>query len=128
MRGFFSKDFIIEKLMETTGELYLVILLLVFLRVSVYYAIKLLRLFNITYSYSMVEKRYLGIGRALVMIMVMMGVINVFVRFMVRLRLEVLSFKMIIYMFIFIFLLLSVITNLNYKFNVYDKVKNFQEV
>lgn len=128
LRGFFSKDFIIEKLMETRGELYLVVLLLVFLRVRVYYAIKLLSLFNIRYSYRLVEKRYLGIGRALVIIMVIIGIINVFVRFMVSLRLEMLSFKMMIYMFIFIFLLLSVITNLNYKFNIYDKVKNFQEV
>ena len=128
LSGFFSKDFIIEKLIEVSREFYLVVLLLVFLRIRVYYGIKLINLIHTVFSYSIVEKRYLGMISVLLIIRVIILIVNVFIRFIVRLRLEIMSFKMMIYFFILGFFLLRVIRNLNIKFNVYDKRKNFFEV
>ena len=128
LSGFFSKDFIVEKLMEVNAEFYLVVLLLVFLRIRVYYGIKLIRLIYIVFPYRIVEKRYLGVIRVLLIIRVIILIINVFISFIVRLRLEIISFKIIIYFFILGFFLLRVIRNLNIKFSVYDKRKNFFEI
>jgi NADH-ubiquinone oxidoreductase chain 5 len=61
LRGFFSKDFIIEKVIESSLEVLFIVLLLVFLRIRIYYGIKLLNLIRVIFSYSLVEKRYLGI-------------------------------------------------------------------
>lgn len=128
LRGFFSKDFIIEKLIEVNKEFYLVILLLVFLRIRVYYGIKLLRLTNVVFSYSIVEKRYLGVLRVLTMTIVSVLVVNLFVSFIIRLRLEIVSFKIMIYLFIIVFFILRIMSNLNFKIGVYDKIKNFYEI
>jgi len=128
LRGFFSKDFIIEKTIEVSRDFFLVFLLLVFLSVRVYYGLKLLRLVNVVYAYSIVEKNYLGILRIVIMRFVIIFIINVYIRLILSLRLEVISFKFIIYFFILIFIVLSLITNLNYKFGVYEKVKNFYEI
>ena len=128
LRGFFSKDFIIEKIIEFNKEFILIFLLLVFLRVRVYYGIKLIRLTNVFYSYTMVEKNYLGIFGVILIIIVITSVINLYVSLMLRLSLEILSFKIIIYFFILIFLLLRVLININFKFNTYDKIKRFKEV
>ena len=128
LRGFFSKDFIIEKIIEFNKEFFLIFLLLVFLRVRVYYGIKLIRLTNVFYSYTMVEKNYLGIFGVILIIIVITSVINLYVSLMLRLSLEILSFKIIIYFFILIFLLLRVLININFKFNTYDKIKRFKEV
>jgi len=128
LRGFFSKDFIIEKIIEFNKEFFLIFLLLVFLRVRVYYGMKLIRLTNVFYSYTMVEKNYLGMFGVILMIVVMTRVINLYVRLILRLRLEILSGKIIIYFFILIFLLLRVLMSINFKFNTYDKIKRFKEV
>lgn len=61
LRGFFSKDLIIEKLIEHRVQSSFIYLLILFLRISVYYRIKLIRLGNIIFSYSMTEFRLLGI-------------------------------------------------------------------
>lgn len=128
LRGFFSKDFIIEKFIEVNNEFYLVVLLLMFLGIRVYYGIKLLNLINVYFPYRIVEKRYLGVIRVVCIILIMVFVINVYIRLMVSLSLEILSFKMMIYLFIVVFFLIRVLTNMNYKFNMYDKVKNMKEV
>ena len=128
LRGFFSKDFIIEKFMEVNNEFYLVILLLMFLGIRVYYGVKLLNLINVYFPYRIVEKRYLGVMRVVCMILIMVFIINVYIRLMVSLSLEILSFKIMIYLFIVVFFLIRVLTNMNYKFNMYDKVKNMKEV
>lgn len=112
LRGFFSKDFIIEKLIEVNREMYLVVLLLVFLRIRVYYGLKLLGLINVYFSYRVVEKSYLGLFRVLGIISVMVVIINVFIRFIVRLRIEMLSFKMIIYFFVLIFITMRIVGGL----------------
>jgi formate hydrogenlyase subunit 3/multisubunit Na+/H+ antiporter MnhD subunit len=44
LRGFFSKDFIIEKIMENNEQIRFIILLLLFLRIRIYYSIKLILL------------------------------------------------------------------------------------
>jgi len=61
LRGFFSKDFIIEKLIELNSEFIFVVLLLFFLRLRIYYRIKLLSLTEVLFSYSLLEKSYVGI-------------------------------------------------------------------
>jgi len=128
LRAFFSKDFIIEKVIEVNQELYLVLLLLVFLRVRVYYGMKLLRLTRSLFAYSIVEKRFIGILRVVCIACMIILIVNVYLSLIIRMRLELVSFKIIIYFFILIFFLLRVRTNINLKFNVYDKVKRFMEV
>ena len=128
LSGFFSKDFIIEKFIEVRRDLFLVVLLLIFLRVRVYYGLKLLRLVNIFYSYRLVEKNYLGIISVIIIRFIIIFVINVYVSLMLRLTLEIISFKIIIYFFILVFVVLRLIANLTFKFGVYDKVKNFYEI
>ena len=114
--------------MEARSELFLVVLLLVFLGIRAYYGMKLLNLIYVVFPYSMIEKRYLGIFSVMIMRVVMIIFVNLYLSLMVRLRLEIMSFKMMIYLFVGIFLILSLITNLNLKFNIYEKTKNFIEV
>jgi NADH-quinone oxidoreductase subunit L len=61
IRGFFSKDLIIEKMIEFSIEISYVILLLLFLRLRIYYSIKLLFLDKSLFSYSLIEKNFLGL-------------------------------------------------------------------
>nr|YP_003331192.1 NADH dehydrogenase subunit 5 [Rotaria rotatoria]ACT21461.1 NADH dehydrogenase subunit 5 [Rotaria rotatoria] len=128
LSGFFSKDFIIEKTMEFNQEFFLVVLLLLFLGVSVYYGLKLLSLVNVFYSYTLVEKSYLGMFGVLCMMAVMVGVINLYLSLMLTLTLEIFSFKMMIYLFVLGFFILSVMSQFTFKFNSYDKIKSFKEV
>jgi NADH-ubiquinone oxidoreductase chain 5 len=128
LRGFFSKDLIIEKIIERSLELRFVVLLLLFLRIRIYYRIKLLRLRSVMFSYVIVEKSYLGILRVGIISFVMIFIINVYLRLVFSLRLELISFKLVIYLLIFLFFFLRLLTNLHYKFNVYEKIKSFKEV
>jgi len=128
LRGFFSKDFIIEKIIESSFEIFFVIILLVFLSISIYYGIKLLNLIRFSFRYSMLEKRYLGIARVFLISIIIILMINVYIRLVFRLGLEVLSYKISIYVLIIIFFFLRIYTNLNLKFNTYDKIKNFFEI
>jgi formate hydrogenlyase subunit 3/multisubunit Na+/H+ antiporter MnhD subunit len=128
LRGFFSKDFIIEKIIEFNREFFLIFLLIVFLRVRVYYGMKLITLTNVFYSYTIIEKSYLGIFGVVVIILIITRIINLYVSLILSLRLEILSFKIVIYFFILIFLMIRVLININFKFNVYDKIKRFKEV
>jgi NADH-ubiquinone oxidoreductase chain 5 len=128
LSGFFSKDLIIEKVIENRLESIFVIILLIFLSVRVYYRIKLLRLGDVMYSYRIIEKSYLGIGRVFLIGFFIVVVINIYISLIFRVRLEVLSFKLSIYLIIIFFFCLSVLTNLNLKFKVYDKLISFKEV
>ena len=100
---------------------------MIFLRISVYYGLKLLRLTDVFYSYSLVEKNYLGIIRVIWMTLIMVRVINLYVRLILRLTLEVFSFKIVIYLFIMVFIVLRVLRKFRLKLKVYDKIKNFYE-
>jgi len=128
LRGFFSKDLIIEKIIEINGEIYFVVFLLIFLRIRIYYRIKLLRLTEVLFSYSIIEKRYLGIFRVLLIGVVIIFIVNVYLRLVFSIRLEFLSSKLRIYFLIMIFFLLRIMTNLNFKLITYEKIKNFKEV
>jgi len=57
LSGFFSKDFIIEKIIENSIELIYILLLLLFLRIRIYYSIKLLFLDKTFFVYAMIEKK-----------------------------------------------------------------------
>ncbi len=127
LRGFFSKDFIIEKLMENRIEFTFIFFLLVFLRVRIYYSIKLRILFRIHYTFSMVDKNLLAMFGLLVIGVIIVFIINLYISLVFRLTLEILSFKIRIYIFIFAFLFLSLIYNFSYKFIVFRKIIKFKE-
>jgi NADH:ubiquinone oxidoreductase subunit 5 (subunit L)/multisubunit Na+/H+ antiporter MnhA subunit len=61
LSGFFSKDFMIEKFIELNSSIFFVVLLLFFLRLRIYYRLKLLALTEVIFVYSLIEKSYLGI-------------------------------------------------------------------
>jgi len=127
LRGFFSKDFIIEKFMELNGELIYVCLLLLFLRIRIYYRIKLIRLRENMFSYIILDKSFVGIFRVILMILIIVSIINIYINLVFSLSLEVLSFKITIYFLVIIFLFISIYTNLNFKLFSYEKIKNFRE-
>ncbi len=128
LSGFFSKDLIIEKFIEFNSEFFYVGLLLVFLSIRIYYRLKLLKLNYLLFSYTMVEKRFLGLFSVFLIGIVIILIVNLYISLMFSLTLELLSFKFIVYIFIRIFLMLRLLTNLHYKVINYDKVKNFIEI
>ena len=128
LRGFFSKDFIIEKFIEFSNEIFYILLLLLFLRIRIYYRIKLLNLTNYLFTYSIIEKRFLGIFSVLIITIIIILLINVYITLVVRLSIEILSFKIRIYLLVFFFFFFRIITNLNFKLNVYNKMRNFKEI
>jgi len=128
LSGFFSKDFIIEKFIEFNYEIAFIILLLLFLSIRIYYRIKLIILTNYLFSYRMIEKRFLGLFSVIIIGFVIVFIINVYIRLIFRLRLEVFRFKVRIYFLIFFFFFIRILTNLNFKINSYDVIKNFKEV
>lgn len=128
LRGFFSKDLIIEKFIEVNSEIFLVILLLRFLGVRAYYRIKLLNLVHTIFPYRVIEKSYLGIFSVMIIRVVIVVFINLYLSLIVRLSLEIISCKITIYLFILTFLVLRIVTKIDFKFNVYDKRKNFFEI
>jgi len=128
LRGFFSKDLIIEKFIELNGEIFFVIFLLLFLSIRIYYRIKLLRLTEVLFSYQIVEKSFIGMLRVVIIRFFIIFIINLFIRLVFRIRLEFVSFKIRIYFLVIIFFLLRVITNYMYKLNRYNKTQNFKEI
>jgi len=114
--------------MELNGEFYFIIFLLIFLSISIYYSIKLLRLTEVLFSYSIIEKRYVGIFRVLFMGLVIIFIVNVYLSLVFSLRLELISAKLRIYFLLIVFFILRIITNLYFKLRTYDKIKNFKEV
>lgn len=128
LRGFFSKDFIVEKAMEINFEIRNIFLLLLFLSVRIYYSIKLLSLYSSIYVLNIVELQLSGIVGLLIILFVSVRIINVFIRIVFRVSLELFSYKIIIYLFILGFLILRVLTKLNFKWRVYSKWVNISEL
>lgn len=128
IRGFFSKDLIIEKIIERSLNISYLVLLLLFLSLRIYYSLKLLKLHSILFSYRIVEKNYLGIGRIIMILIVIIFFINIYLSLVFSLRLEFLSFKLRIYLWIFLFGFLRILRNLNYKLVSYSKVSNWKEI
>ena len=78
---------------------------------------------NYLFSYSLVEKSYLGIFSVLTIGLFIITIINVFITLVFRLRLEIFSFKFSIYFLIVFFTLLRLLTNINFKLSSYDILK-----
>jgi len=101
--------------MEINFEIRNIFLLLLFLSVRIYYSIKLLRLYNSIYVLNIVELQVSGITGLLIIVIVSVRIINVFIRIVFRVSLELISYKIMIYLFILGFLILRVLTKLNFK-------------
>ena len=127
LRGFFSKDLIIEKFIENSLECRFIFFLLIFLGVRVYYRIKLILLSKIYLSLNMIEKQVLGINRVLIIRIFIVLLINIYLRLVFSLSLEFFSFKIVIYLFMIVFFLLRLLTNLNFKIVFFSKIHNFKE-
>jgi len=128
LRGFFSKDLIIEKIIRESIEISFLLFLILFLRIRIFYSIKLIILSNIIFSYTMVEKNYLSIFSLVIIILLIIIIINVYLSLVFRLTLELFSFKIIIYLWIIWFFFLRLFLNLNFKLESYDYSKNFKEI
>jgi len=61
LSAFFSKDLIIEKFIEVSVEMRFIVILLLFLRIRIYYSYKLFNLREVIFSFSIMEKSYMGI-------------------------------------------------------------------
>lgn len=99
-------------------------MLLLFLSLRIYYFLKFLKLYFILFFYRIVEKNYLGIGRIIMILIVIIFFINIYLSLVFSLRLEFLLFKLRIYLWIFLFGFLRILRNLNYKLVSYSKVSN----
>lgn len=128
LRGFFSKDFIIEKSIEFSVDMRNIFLLLLFLGVRIYYRWKLLGLFKVIYVIHFNELHLTGMLGLLLIIGLRIFIINVFISLIFRVTLELITFKIIIYFFMFCFLLLFLVSNLNFKWNSYNKFLNIKEL
>ena len=128
LSAFFSKDLIIEKFIEFSLESSYIILLLLFLRLRIYYRVKLFKLSEVIFSFRIIEKSFFGFCSLIIIILVMITIINFYLSLIFALRLEFLSFKLFVYVLVLMFFILSLLTNLNYKINNYDKIKNFVEI
>jgi len=109
LRGFFSKDLIIEKFIEFNSEFFYIFLLLLFLRIRIYYRIKLMKLRQIIFSFIIVEKSLIGIFRVFLIGMVIILIINLYIRLVFSVTLEILHFKVVVYLFISVFFFVKVI-------------------
>ena len=125
---FFSKDLIIEKFIEFSFELMYIVLLILFLRIRIYYSVKLFKLREIIFSFVLIEKSFLGLFSVLIISFVIIMLINLYLSLVFRLSLEFISFKLRVYLLVVIFFILSMLYNFNYKIYNYDKIKNFSEV
>jgi len=128
LSGFFSKDFIIEKIIEFRGEVFYIFILLLFLGIRIYYRLKLLSLRGCLFTLILIEKRFVGLFRVLFIRFVIILVVNCYIRLVFSFSLELVQFKISVYWFILSFIFLSLLTNLNFKIGSFDKRKNFFEV
>ena len=122
LTGFFSKDFIIEKLIEFNMYFFDIFLLLLFLSVRIYYSVKLLKLNCFQYSQILIEKQWLGILRLLFIVCFNMFLLNIYISLVFSTSLEQTSSKFFIYLLIFMFALLRALTNINFKIFNYSKI------
>jgi len=111
LRAFFSKDFIIEKIIGQDIEIIFILSLLLVLRIRVFYSIKLLQLVSVQYRLQLKDKQLIRIIRVLLIGVVIIIVINVLISLVFSLSLEIFSFKIRIYCFIFIVFFLSLVVN-----------------
>lgn len=104
LSAFFSKDFILEKLIEFNSQrLILVIRLLLFLGVRIFYSLRLMWLFSSNYVIIFQLSFTIRIFRLLGIIIISLSVINILISFVFSLSLEYLSIKIYIYYLMLIF-------------------------
>jgi NADH-ubiquinone oxidoreductase chain 5 len=108
LSAFFSKDIIIEKIIGEIVEIRFLIIIIMFLGISVYYRIKLLRLIYNQFSYHIIQVHIFRLCSVLIIRLGIIIFVNLYVRIVFSLRLEFLSYKLRIYLFIIIFFFLSV--------------------
>jgi NADH-quinone oxidoreductase subunit L len=108
LRGFFSKDLIIEKLIQYSTEVRFIFFLLFFLRIRIYYSLKLLNLKEMIFSYVIFQKNYLGSISVLLIIFIIIFIINLYLRLILSVSLELISVKITIYIIIFFFFFLFI--------------------
>ena len=121
LTAFFSKDFIIEKIIENSNRFIDVFSLIIFLGIRIYYRLKLLKLNLPGFSQILCETQALGLISVFIIILINICLVNLYVRLVFRVSLELSSFKFFIYIFILIFLILSLCFNLNFKVVRYTK-------
>lgn len=115
LTGFFSKDFIVEKLIEIRGDMRELFSLLIFLRIRIYYRLKLLILYKAVFPLSLATIRMLRMVGVGLIVLTMTGIVNLFISLIVRVTLEIVQIKIFIYLLIRVIALLALLTNLNYK-------------
>lgn len=128
LRAFFSKDLIIEKIIESSIESLFIYLLLITLSLRIYYSLKLLKLNKAINTLNIIEKNFLGGFRVMIMFGLIIVVINVYLSLVFSLTLEFFSYKIFIYLLIIRIIFLRWFTNLNYKLNLYSKNLNWKEI
>ena len=128
LTGFFSKDFIIEKIMEYSSRFLEVFLLLIFLSVRIYYRLKLLKLNRNQFSQLVCHKHKIRLWRLILIISVSTFLINLYLSLVFRISLEISSFKFFIYFLILIFIILRLLSNLNFKTYIYSKFSTYNDI
>ena len=128
LRGFFSKDFIVEKRIEIRGEIRRIFFLLFFLGIRIYYSLKLLQLNSVIFSYILIEKQRMGLWRLLLIVIFIIRFVNIFISLVFSVRLELINFKFFIYLIMYLFLLLNLTTRINFKLQGYEKKINWKEI
>jgi len=128
LRAFFSKDFIVEKIIEYNNEYRFIIIFLFFLSLRIYYSIKLLNIKNCIFSYYFLEKNFYSIFRLLLIFRLIILIVNLYIFLIFTIRLEFVSFKFFIYLMILFFFILSFIIKLNFKLRSYNITQNFKEI
>jgi len=128
LSAFFSKDLMLEKLIDLSIEIVFVVILILILGVRVYYSFKLLNLISTKFAYVIIEKAYLGMIRIYIIMGVMLFIINIFLRMVFSVSLEILSIKIFIYLVVLIFLVFRTLTKLNFKVKSYDQILSFKEI
>lgn len=128
IRGFFSKDFIIEKFIISVNEIIWRFLLIIFLSLRVYYRLKLMKLGNVLFTFQIIEVHRLGWVSVGVIRVVSLICINLFLSLLYRISLEFLSIKLVVYLGVVFFFFLGLRNNFFLKLVVFDKMKNFKEI
>lgn len=128
LRAFFSKDLIIEKIIEFSIERIFIFILLFTLSLRIYYSLKLLRLNKVIHTLNIIEKNFIGGISVIFIFILIIIIINVYLTLVFRLTLEFFSNKIFIYLLIIIIAGLSLLSNLNYKMNFYSKIINWKEI
>ena len=105
LRAFFSKDVIIEKIMDNRVDLVSLLVLVLNLGVGLFYRVKL-RIVRIYNCYVVQERNVIGVLRLVFMMFVNIFCINYYLILVLGVQYEILSVKLLVYLFICFFFFL----------------------